>query len=82
MIDDARGDAPHTLRGPLVRRQITICVSGSIAAYKAVLVVRGLLRGGALVQPVMTRSARRFVGAATLAGLTGRPVHVLSLIHI
>jgi phosphopantothenoylcysteine decarboxylase/phosphopantothenate--cysteine ligase len=49
-------------------------VSGSIAAYKAVLVVRALLRAGAIVQPVMTRSARRFVGAATLSGLTGRPV--------
>lgn len=67
---------PQTMRGALVRRQITLCVSGSIAAYKAVLVVRGLLRAGAIVQPVMTRSARRFVGAATLAGLTGRPVHL------
>jgi phosphopantothenoylcysteine decarboxylase / phosphopantothenate---cysteine ligase len=50
-------------------------VSGSIAAYKAVLVVRALLKAGAVVQPVMTRSARRFVGAATLSGLTGRPVY-------
>jgi len=61
--------------GALVRKRITVCVSGSIAAYKAVLVVRGLVRAGASVQPVMTRSARRFVGAATLSGLTGRPVH-------
>lgn len=61
--------------GALVRKRITVCVSGSIAAYKAVLVVRGLVRAGAHVQPVMTRSARRFVGAATLSGLTGRPVH-------
>jgi len=86
MIDDAEGPVPdtmfpdamfpHTMRGALVRRQITVCVSGSIAAYKAVLVVRALLRAGAIVQPVMTRSARRFVGAATLSGLTGRPVHV------
>lgn len=49
-------------------------MTGSIAAYKAVLVVRALLRAGAIVEPVMTRSARRFVGAATLSGLTGRPV--------
>jgi phosphopantothenoylcysteine decarboxylase / phosphopantothenate---cysteine ligase len=61
--------------GSLVRKRITVCVSGSIAAYKAVLVVRALLRAGAIVQPVMTRSARRFVGPATLSGLTGRPVH-------
>jgi phosphopantothenoylcysteine decarboxylase / phosphopantothenate---cysteine ligase len=81
MIDDAAAPTPHAglgqeLRGPLVRRRITFCVSGSIAAYKAVLVVRALLRAGAIVQPVMTRSARRFIGAATLSGLTGRPVHV------
>jgi phosphopantothenoylcysteine decarboxylase / phosphopantothenate---cysteine ligase len=75
MIDDAAGKDPQTIRGPLVRRQITLCVSGSIAAYKAVLVVRALLRAGAIVQPVMTRSARRFVGAATLSGLTGRTVY-------
>lgn len=61
--------------GSLVRKRITVCVGGSIAAYKAVLVVRALLRAGAIVQPVMTRSARRFVGPATLSGLTGRPVH-------
>jgi phosphopantothenoylcysteine decarboxylase/phosphopantothenate--cysteine ligase len=61
--------------GALVRKRITVCVSGSIAAYKAVLLVRALVRAGASVQPVMTRSARRFVGAATLSGLTGRPVH-------
>jgi phosphopantothenoylcysteine decarboxylase / phosphopantothenate---cysteine ligase len=75
MIDGASGNEPRTIHGPLVRRRITVCVSGSIAAYKAVLVVRALLKAGAVVQPVMTRSARRFVGAATLSGLTGRPVY-------
>jgi phosphopantothenoylcysteine decarboxylase/phosphopantothenate--cysteine ligase len=50
-------------------------VTGSIAAYKAVLVVRSLLRAGAIVQPVMSHSARHFLGAATLEGLTGRPVY-------
>ncbi|HWO10353.1 MAG TPA: flavoprotein, partial [Polyangiaceae bacterium] len=50
-------------------------MTGSIAAYKAVLLVRALVRAGALVQPVMTRSAGRFIGAATLEGLTGRPVY-------
>lgn len=72
--DDAVGGNPQTYHGPLVRKRITVCVTGSIAAYKAVLVVRALIRAGALVQPVMTRSAKRFIGAATLAGLTGRPV--------
>ena len=56
-------------------RTVTLCVTGSIAAYKAVLVVRRLLTDGAHVNVVMTPSAREFVGAATFAGLTGRPVY-------
>jgi phosphopantothenoylcysteine decarboxylase/phosphopantothenate--cysteine ligase len=68
-------DGVNAIQGPLVRERITVCVTGSIAAYKAVLVVRALLRTGAVVQPVMTRSARHFLGEATLSGLTGRPVY-------
>jgi phosphopantothenoylcysteine decarboxylase / phosphopantothenate---cysteine ligase len=68
-------DETGAAREPLVRERITVCVTGSIAAYKAVLVVRALLRTGAVVQTVMTRSARHFLGEATLSGLTGRPVH-------
>jgi phosphopantothenoylcysteine decarboxylase/phosphopantothenate--cysteine ligase len=49
-------------------------VSGSIAAYKAAVLARALLRAGALVQPVMTQAALQFLGRATLEGLTGRPV--------
>src|SRR6476620_11663138 len=61
--------------GPrLVGRRLTLCVSGSIAAYKAAALARLLLREGAQVQPLMTRSAERSLGQATLAGLTGRPV--------
>lgn len=58
----------------LVGRQITLCVSGSIAAYKSAVLARALLRSGATVQPVMTDSALQFLGRATLEGLTGRPV--------
>ncbi|MBV9950074.1 MAG: bifunctional phosphopantothenoylcysteine decarboxylase/phosphopantothenate--cysteine ligase CoaBC [Myxococcales bacterium] len=49
-------------------------MTGSIAAYKAVLLARALVRAGATVLPVMSRSATRFVGASTLAGITGQPV--------
>jgi phosphopantothenoylcysteine decarboxylase / phosphopantothenate---cysteine ligase len=49
-------------------------VTGSIAAYKAVLLARLLVQAGARVLPVMTESARQFVGAATLAGITGQTV--------
>jgi phosphopantothenoylcysteine decarboxylase / phosphopantothenate---cysteine ligase len=51
-------------------------VSASVAAYKAVLLARLLIRAGASVQPVLTRSATRFVGKETLAGLTGQRVQV------
>lgn len=56
-------------------RRITVCVTGSVAAYKAVLVVRSLLKDGAFVEVVLSRSAREFVGAATFSGLTGRRVY-------
>lgn len=56
-------------------RRILVAVSGSIAAYKAAEVVRGLIRSGAEVRVAMTPAATRFVGPATFAGLTGRSVH-------
>ena len=55
-------------------RRVTLCVTGSIAAYKSVLLLRQLLAEGAVVEVVLSASAREFVGAATFAGLTGRPV--------
>ncbi len=48
-------------------------MSGSVAAYKAAMVARALIGAGARVVPLMTRGARRFIGAATLSGLTGEP---------
>lgn len=55
-------------------RRVALAVSGSIAAYKAVLVARLLVTAGAQVQTLFTRSASQFVGAQTFAGVTGRPV--------
>ena len=56
--------------------EVLLGVSGGIAAYKAVDVMRILQRRGHGVTVVMTRSARRFVGPATFAALSGRPVGV------
>jgi phosphopantothenoylcysteine decarboxylase/phosphopantothenate--cysteine ligase len=56
-------------------KRITVCVTGSVAAYKAVLLVRSLLKDGAAVEVVQSRSACEFVGTATFAGLTGKRVH-------
>jgi phosphopantothenoylcysteine decarboxylase / phosphopantothenate---cysteine ligase len=56
--------------------EVLLGVSGGIAAYKAVDLMRILQRRGHGVTVVMTRAARRFVGAATFAALSGRPVGV------
>ena len=54
--------------------EVLLGVSGGIAAYKAIDLMRILQRGGHGVTVVMTRAARRFVGPATFAALSGRPV--------
>lgn len=56
-------------------RTIALCLTGSIAAYKAVEVARLCLKEGAKVIPVMTPSAAKFVGPVTLAGICGEAVH-------
>jgi phosphopantothenoylcysteine decarboxylase/phosphopantothenate--cysteine ligase len=60
---------------PLAGRRVLLGVTGGIAAYKAVLLVRLLRERGAEVQVVMTPAATRFVGPDTFAALTGREVH-------
>jgi phosphopantothenoylcysteine decarboxylase/phosphopantothenate--cysteine ligase len=56
-------------------REIIIGVTGGIAAYKTAALVSQLVQAGAGVSVVLTRAAEEFVGAATFAALTGRPVH-------
>jgi len=57
-----------------LNRKVLLGVSGSIAAFKAAALVRELVKAGAEVQVVMTRSAHDFVTPLTLATLSGRPV--------
>jgi phosphopantothenoylcysteine decarboxylase/phosphopantothenate--cysteine ligase len=59
----------------LAGRRVLLGVTGGIAAYKAVLLARQLVRAGAEVTSVLTASATRFVGADTFSGITGRPAH-------
>jgi phosphopantothenoylcysteine decarboxylase / phosphopantothenate---cysteine ligase len=54
--------------------RLVLAVTGSIAAYKAVGLLRALIREGAAVDVAMTRSATRFVTPLTFAVLSGRPV--------
>ena len=58
----------------LAGREIVVGVSGGIAAFKAAALVSLLVQRGAGVTAVLTSAARRFVGVATFAALTGRPV--------
>lgn len=61
---------PQSLSG----QRILLCVSGGIAAYKAIELVRRLRDAGADVQVAMTANAQRFVGAASLQAVSGHPV--------
>jgi phosphopantothenoylcysteine decarboxylase len=55
-------------------REIIVGVTGGVAAYKTAALVSKLVQSGAGVTVVMTSAAQEFVGAATFAALTGRPV--------
>lgn len=57
----------------LANRRVVLGVTGGIAAYKAVLLCRLLTEAGALVSPVMTANAQRFVGRATFDALASQP---------
>ena len=58
----------------LKNKNILICVTGSIAAYKACEVVRLLRKEDVNVQVMMTPSAQKFVGKASFAALTNNEV--------
>lgn len=57
-------------------KKIVLGVTGSIAAYKAALLVRLLVKEGAEVKVVMTPAARDFISPLTLATLSKHPVLV------
>jgi phosphopantothenoylcysteine decarboxylase/phosphopantothenate--cysteine ligase len=55
-------------------RELILGVTGSIAAYKAVYLLRELTRLGASVTVCLSEHAREFVGPLTFRTLSGRPV--------
>lgn len=55
-------------------KNILFLMSGSISAYKACDLVSSLVKEGHHLKVGMTSSALKFVGSATLEGLTGSPV--------
>src|ERR1700712_210420 len=54
--------------------RLLLGVSGGIAAYKALEVVRLATKAGHAVRAIQTPTSEKFVGAATFAALTGAPV--------
>jgi phosphopantothenoylcysteine decarboxylase/phosphopantothenate--cysteine ligase len=55
-------------------KHIVLGVTGSIAAYKAAYLLRGLVKEGAEVQVVMTPAAKEFITPVTMSALSGKPV--------
>ena len=55
-------------------KEILLGVTGGIAAYKSVLLLRELSKYGANVNVIMTQSATNFVGPLTFQTLSGNPV--------
>ena len=56
-------------------RRIVVGITGGIAAYKAVALVRELVLAGHDVHVIATEAALRFVGAPTLEAISRNPVH-------
>ena len=65
---------PADVPGALHGARIAVLVSGGIAAYKVADLVSRLAQAGCEVRVAMTASAKRFIGPATLQGVSGRPV--------
>lgn len=71
------GDAPavaSTLRPRLIGRRLVLGVCGSIAAYKALVLLRRLKSEGATVRVVLTASAAKFVTPLSFEVLSQGPV--------
>tara|TARA_B110001454_G_scaffold147353_1_gene136807 strand:+ start:389 stop:1591 length:1203 start_codon:yes stop_codon:yes gene_type:complete len=58
----------------LKNKNILLCITGSIAAYKACELLRLLIKEGANIQVMMSKSAEKFIGVATLAALSNNEV--------
>ena len=55
-------------------KHIVLGITGSIAAYKACMIVRLLVKQGAQVQVVITEAGKEFITPLTLSTLTQKPV--------
>ena len=57
-------------------KNILVGVTGSIAAYKSAILIRSLVKEGAVVKVIMTPSASDFISPLTLSTLSKNPVNL------
>lgn len=62
------------MKNALDGKHIILGISGGIAAYKSVYLLRLLVKRGAEVQVIMTPNAKEFITPVTLSSLSGKPV--------
>ena len=55
-------------------KHIILGITGGIAAYKSVMLLRLLIKAGAEVQVVITPNGKEFITPVTLSALSGKPV--------
>lgn len=60
--------------GDLQGKKIVLGITGSIAAYKSCVLLRGFIKEGAEVQVVITPAGKEFITPLTLSTLSGKPV--------
>ena len=58
----------------LLGKNVVLCVTGSIAAYKSALIIRLLIKSGASVKVIMTEASKDFITPLTLGTLSKNPV--------
>ena len=59
-------------------KHIIFGITGSIAAYKAAYIIRGLVKKGAEVQVVITPAGKEFITPLTLSTLSSHPAGVIT----
>jgi phosphopantothenoylcysteine decarboxylase / phosphopantothenate---cysteine ligase len=69
------GCVSHALAYTVAMAHIIVIISGSIAAYKALEVIRELRRAGHTTTAVMTAAAREFITPLSVSALTSRPTY-------
>lgn len=58
-----------------LNKNILLCVTGGIAAYKSAEIIRLFKKNGADVRVVMTESAKEFITPLTLQAVSGNEIH-------